>query len=286
LKKILVTGANGQLGNEIAVLSKDTAFEFLFVDREHLDITSADSVNTFFAQHHINFVINCAAYTAVDKAETDQEQCYNVNEKGAQNLAVAAAAHNAFLFHISTDFVFDGTVATLLSEEQPVSPLSVYGASKLAGERAIVSATSQYMIIRTSWLYSSFGANFVKTILRLCKEKPSLNIIADQVGTPTYAADLAKLILDICAKENLDGLVGLYHYSNEGIASWYDFAIAIRDIAGLQTVILPIETFQYPTPATRPKYSVMNKKKIKEALAIKIPYWRSSLEICVKKINE
>lgn len=286
MKKVLVTGANGQLGREIACLALESCVDFVFADRQLLDITEAIHVQRFFADQHFDIVVNCAAYTAVDKAESEQTECYAINETGAKNLAKACALANSFLIHISTDFVFDGNTPMLLNEDLAVNPLSVYGASKLAGERAIAASTNAYIIIRTSWLYSSFGANFVKTILRLCTEKSSLNIIADQIGTPTYAADLAQLINQLIKTDNLQQYAGVYHFSNEGVASWYDFAISIRDLAGLETPILPIETYQYPTPATRPRFSVMNKKKVKDTFGFSIPYWRDSLANCIQKIKQ
>ncbi len=286
MKKVLVTGANGQLGSEIACLAKESGVEFFFADSQLLDITDVAQVQQIFSKNHFDIVVNCAAYTAVDKAESAQTACYAINETGAKNLAEACAQNNSFLVHVSTDFVFDGTTPMLLNEEDAVNPLNVYGASKLAGERAIATATNRYIVIRTSWLYSSFGTNFVKTILRLCAEKPSLNIIADQIGTPTYAADLAQLIVQLIKTDELQPYTGVYHFSNEGVASWYDFAISIRDLAGLETPILPIETYQYPTPAIRPKFSVMNKKKVKETFGFSIPYWRDSLDVCIKKIKQ
>jgi dTDP-4-dehydrorhamnose reductase len=270
----------------MACLSSEANIQFVFADRDTLDISDAASVHQFLGSQHFDIVVNCAAYTAVDKAETEQSVCYAINEAGAKNLAEECAITNTILIHVSTDFVFDGTSPLLLNEDDVVNPLSVYGASKLAGERAIAAATDKFIVIRTSWLYSSFGANFVKTILRLCAEKPSLNIIADQIGTPTYAADLAQFILLLIKADNLDQKTGVYHFSNEGVASWYDFAISIRDIAGLTTPILPIETYQYPTPATRPKFSVMNKRKVKETFGVTVPYWRDSLAVCIKKIKE
>lgn len=285
MKKVLVTGANGQLGSEMACLAQASDVAFVFANRQLLDITDAASVQRFLLQHHFDIVVNCAAYTAVDKAELEQTECFAINAIGAKNLAEACALSNTFLIHVSTDFVFDGTSPLLLNEDDEVHPLSVYGASKLAGERAIAAATNAYIIIRTSWLYSSFGSNFVKTILRLCAEKQSLSIIADQIGTPTYAADLAGFIAHLIPIDHLQQHTGVYHFSNEGVASWYDFAISIRDFAGLETPILPIETYQYPTPATRPRFSVMNKKKVKETFGFSIPYWRDSLANCIQKLK-
>ncbi len=286
MKSVLITGSNGQLGKEISCLDFGAEIQLVFADRNTLDISDQEAVFRLFNEQTFDIVVNCAAYTAVDKAESEVTACYAINETGARNLAEACALNSSFLIHVSTDFVFDGTTPLLLKEDDIVNPLCVYGASKLAGEKAIATATDNFIVIRTSWLYSSFGANFVKTILRLCAEKPSLNIIADQIGTPTYAADLAQFIAQLIKTDNLQPYTGIYHFSNEGVASWYDFAISIRDIAGLGTPILPIETFQYPTPATRPKFSVMNKKKVKDTFGFSVPYWRDSLEVCIKKIKQ
>jgi dTDP-4-dehydrorhamnose reductase len=286
MKKILVTGAGGQLGSEIQFLSSSISDrEFVFTDYKELDITDREAVSTFVAAGKYYAVINCAAYTAVDKAESDQEKAYLINETGAANLAEAAYKTGAKCVHISTDFIFDGTHSTPILEGDKPGPLSVYGASKLAGEIAVKKANPDSVIFRTSWVYSSYGANFVKTMLRLCRERESLSVIFDQIGTPTYARDLAKAILDTLDTAIEKNINGVFNYSNEGVASWYDFAISIRDIAGLKTKIAPIETTQYPTPATRPKYSLLNKKKVKETFHIEIPYWRDSLMACMKIIE-
>lgn len=286
VKRILITGANGQLGQELKGIPFPENMELHFVDRNELDITNEHQIKEYFDSNTFQIVVNCAAYTAVDKAETEVELCYAVNEKGVANLAMACVKQDATFIQISTDFVFAGKQVKLLTETDEVQPLNVYGASKLAAEKIILALTTKYIIIRTSWLYSSFGNNFVKTILRLCNEKPSLNIIADQTGSPTYAADLALFIAHICSLTNLEKFSGVYHYSNEGVASWYDFAVAIKDMAGLQTPIFPIDTHSYPTPAQRPKYSVMNKHKVRDTFGVKIPYWRHSLEICIHKLNQ
>jgi dTDP-4-dehydrorhamnose reductase len=281
MSKILVTGAHGQLGTELNFLSSMLEnHSFVFVGSKDLDITNADALNNFFSKEEYSAVINCAAYTAVDKAESEKEVAFKVNAEGAANLAIACKQHNAKFIHFSTDFVFDGTAYVPYLEKDKTNPLSVYGASKLAGEEQVVASNPNAVIIRTSWVYSSFGNNFVKTILKLCKEREQLNIIFDQIGTPTYARDLAAVVLQIVQQQ--EWKPGIYNYSNEGVASWYDFAVAIRDLAGLKTKILPIETSQYPTPAVRPKYSLLNKKKIKETFGIEIPYWRDSLEKCMK----
>ena len=286
MKKILITGAGGQLGSEIRGLSsRYSEREFTFTDFQELDIADKQKVASFIEEGHYYAVINCAAYTAVDKAESDKDKAYLINEVGAANLAEAAAKVNAKFIHVSTDFIFDGTVSRPILEDDKPNPLSVYGASKLAGELAVQKANPDSLIIRTSWVYSSFGGNFVKTILRLCRERESLSVIADQIGTPTYAHDLAQMILatlDTAVEKNISGV---FNYSNEGVASWYDFAVAIRDIAGLRTKLIPIDTTQYPTPAVRPKYSVLDKKKVKSTFNIEIPHWRDSLSACMKLIN-
>jgi dTDP-4-dehydrorhamnose reductase len=285
MSSILVTGAHGQLGSELHSLSAQfSSAQFTFTHHQHLDITDSDSVIKYVKAGNFSALINCAAYTAVDKAESDKENAMAVNGIAPGVLAKACKQLNVKFVHISTDFVFDGTIARPLIETDPVNPLGIYGATKLEGEKQVVAHNDEALIIRTSWVYSSFGNNFVKTILRLCKERDSLNIIYDQVGTPTYAKDLAQVILEIVTGGQWHP--GLYHYSNEGVASWYDFAIAIRDAAGLKTQINPIETSQYPTPAVRPKYSVLNKKKLKETFNVRIPYWKDSLSNCMKQIKQ
>lgn len=280
MRKVLVTGAHGQLGMEINYLSSLLeSHTFTFLSHNDLDIADEEAVRVFFACNSFDVLINAAAYTAVDKAESDCDSAYKVNATAAGLLARICAESNLRYVHISTDFVFDGTVSRPLLEEDTVNPLGVYGASKLEGERLVLQYNANALILRTSWVYSSFGNNFVKTILRLCNEKEYLNIIFDQIGTPTYARDLAAAILSIIQRDEWKG--GIYNYSNEGVASWYDFAIAIRDFAGLKTPIYPIETTQFPTPAVRPKYSVLNKKKIKQTFGLTIPYWRDSLEACL-----
>ncbi|MBX2903404.1 MAG: dTDP-4-dehydrorhamnose reductase [Chitinophagales bacterium] len=282
---ILVTGANGQLGSEIKLLASSFAIHnFFFTTSADLDITDAAAVATFFTAKHIQLCVNCAAYTAVDKAESEKDAAYNVNAAAAGILAKACAVNGAKLIHVSTDFVFDGNLARPLVEADVTNPLSVYGSTKLEGEKQIQQHLPSAIILRTAWVYSTFGNNFVKTMLRLCKEKPQLNIIYDQIGTPTYAGDLAAAILHIASNEKHLAQQGVFHFTNEGVCSWYDFAIAVRDIAGLHTPIFPIETYQYPTPAARPKFSVLNKKLFKETFAYEIPYWRTSLEQCVKQL--
>ena len=284
MKQILVTGASGQVGSEIKSLASSlVAFNFVFTNHTELDITSAESLESFFSEQSFYAVVNCAAYTAVDKAETEKEIAFKINEQGAGNIAAAAAKHNCRFVHISTDFIFDGTAHVPITEDEKPNPLSVYGLSKLKGDETVLRQNPEALILRTSWVYSSFGNNFVKTILRLCRERDAINVIADQTGTPTYARDLAIAIVYILQEP--EWLPGIYNYSNEGTASWYDFAIAIRDLAGLKTQINPIETSQYPTPAVRPKFSVLNKKKVKETFGLQIPYWRHSLQECMALLN-
>ena len=278
MNRILVTGANGQLGNELKFLSSNSKDSFVFVGHAELDITNANAVAGIFSNQQFDVLINCAAYTAVDKAESERELAYSINAEAPGMLASIARENNCWFMHFSTDFVFDGSTSRPLLEDDATNPLSVYGASKLDGEKKVLANNPKAIIIRTSWVYSSYGHNFVKTILRLCRERDALNVVNDQTGSPTYARDLASVVLQILPQWN----PGIYNYGNEGIITWYDFAIAIRDLAGLKTAINPITTSQYPTPATRPKYSVLNKQKIKAAFGLQIPQWRDSLERCMK----
>jgi dTDP-4-dehydrorhamnose reductase len=278
---ILVTGANGQLGSELQAIANQYEYDVLFTDAATLDITSLEQVQTFVTGKNINYIINCAAYTQVDQAENEPELAAKVNDLAVANLVQVAQDHNIKLVHVSTDYVFDGTSHQPLKETDPTNPIGVYGRTKRAGELHIINAPLDYIIIRTSWLYSNFQANFVKTIERLASERESLTIIADQVGTPTYAADLAQAIWHILPQINSQNS-GVYHFSNEGVASWYDFAQEIVSLSHLNCVILPIETKDYKTLAARPYYSVMNKKKIKEVFNINIDYWKNALVRCVK----
>jgi dTDP-4-dehydrorhamnose reductase len=285
MKKVLVTGASGQLGSEIRLLTEgDTRFHF--TGSNELDISDMYDVQQAILSQYYDVIINCAAYTAVDKAESDSDKAFLVNETGAKNLAEVAMKTNAKLIHISTDFIFDGTQRRPILEDDIPHPLNIYGKSKLAGERAVLKAAPNSLIFRTSWVYSSFGNNFVKTILRLCSERDTLSIIDDQVGTPTYARDLAQMILDTTATAIARDISGVFNYSNEGKASWYDFAVEIRTLTGLTAKIIPIETKQYPTPAERPKYSILDKEKIKRTFGIQIPNWRDSLIACMNLINQ
>ena len=276
---ILVTGSRGQLGSELQELSVlCNSHRFFFYDLPELDITRPDLVKSCCRDHDIGVIVNCAAYTAVDKAETDTEMAFKVNRDGPAVLAVCAKERHALLLHLSTDYVFDGTSSTPYLESDPVAPLGVYGLSKWEGEERIRQIAPSYIIIRTSWLYSIYGVNFVKTMLRLGAERPELNVVVDQTGTPTWAADLATVIvLMIDGYDRGSSYGATFHYSNEGVASWYDFARAVMELAGLPCKVLPIESVQYPQIAPRPQYGVMNKSAIKKEWAIDIPYWRDSL---------
>lgn len=280
---ILVTGCNGQLGNEIQLLEKENPQHCFFnTDVEELDITDQLAVEQFVAQNKIEGIINCAAYTAVDKAESNKELCTSLNTVAPAYLAAAIDKRNGWMIHISTDYVFDGTKHTPYVEDDTPCPNSVYGSTKLAGELGVRKFCKKTMIIRTAWLYSTFGNNFVKTMIRLGKEKEQLGVIFDQIGTPTYARDLAVVIMTAINK----GIKpDVYHFSNEGVISWYDFTKAIHRIAGINTChVKPLHTTEYPTPASRPAYSVLDKTKLKNAYGIEIPYWEESLAECIKKL--
>lgn len=277
MAKVLVTGASGQLGYELSRLLGE---KFFGVDVNELDITDAHAVLSSFAGQEIEAIVNCAAYTAVDKAESERKEAFGVNEFGAKNIAALASKMNIPLIHVSTDFVFDGKKSSPYTEDDSVNPLSVYGASKLAGENAVLRECSSAVILRTSWLYSSHGKNFVKTMLHYGRERGHLRVIYDQVGTPTYAADLAAAIVHILPQAH-KGFGQVFHFSNEGVASWYDFAHAILGIAGVPCTIEPIQTHEYPTPATRPQYSVMDKSHVKRTFSVVIPHWRDSLVKCL-----
>jgi dTDP-4-dehydrorhamnose reductase len=280
MKKVLVTGANGQLGSELRKLSLNAKQSFVFTDINELDITDIQSCAVFFDKVRPDFVINCAAYTAVDKAESDKELVWKVNVDAVKNLVISSDLHNSYLFQISTDYVFNGQSYVPYKEWDLVDPRSEYGKSKAAAELEALRHTKT-MVIRTSWLYSSFGNNFVKTMIKSGKEQDLLNVVFDQIGTPTYAGDLAATILKIIDKvdsgeKKFTG--GIFHYSNEGVCSWYDFACAIIQLYGLDCQVYPIETKYYPTPAKRPEFVVLNKEKIKSTYEISINHWYSSLE--------
>lgn len=289
--KILITGAYGQLGNEIKLQAKHYPnWNFIFTDSDSLNITDKNAVTGFLNQNKPHFIINCAAYTAVDKAETDIEAANSVNAVAPAIIANAAKQTGTKIIHISTDYVFGGTENTSrpLVETDHVNPEGVYAKTKLAGEQNCITENPGSVIIRTSWLYSAFGNNFVKTMLRLGNERSSLNVVFDQTGTPTYAADLAGAILKIILiseKEPLKFIPGIYHYSNEGVASWYDFAKVIFEIAGINCKVSPILSGAFVTPAKRPAYSVLDKSKIKNTFGIDIPFWIDSLKVCIDKIR-
>lgn len=288
--KILVTGADGQLGSELRSIADQYNFDFSFTDVNELDLTDLVAVQDFFTNGNYQYCINCAAYTNVDKAEEEPDQAFRINVHAVENLARACDANQVHLTHISTDFVFDGMTNSPYTENSETNPISIYGTSKLNGEINALGNCARTMVIRTSWLYSSFGNNFAKTMIRLGGERDELNVIFDQIGTPTYAYDLAKMILDIIEKGQTDPdtsskMSGIFHYSNEGIASWYDFAYDIIDRMGLKAKVNPIRTESYPTPAKRPHFSVMDKEKIRSTFSLNIPHWKTSLDVCLEKIK-
>lgn len=277
MKNVLVTGGKGQLACCLKDISNGlTDYKFIYVDYDELDITEKGEVNSFFKEQGILYCINCAAYTAVDKAENEKELAKSINCDGARNLAEACNQFGATFIQISTDFVFDGQQSVPYQESDKTNPISIYGITKLEGELETAKILREHFVIRTSWLYSEHGNNFLKTMLRLGTERDELNVVCDQIGSPTYAGDLAKVILKIITEKS--NCFGTYHYSNEGVASWYDFSMAIFDLAEVNCKVVPIKTKDYPTPAKRPTYSVMDKSKIKEVLNIEIPYWRGSLK--------
>lgn len=287
MSKVLVTGANGQLGSEMRELSSHyPQYTFTFADRSTLDLSNLYQFEDYFDNNRFDAIINCAAYTAVDKAESESDLTDSINHRFVSMLAKIAKRDDSTLIHISTDYVYDGKNHHPYIESDPTDPQGVYGRTKRDGENAILEAApSNSIIIRTSWVYSSFGNNFVKTMLRLGRERDSLGVIFDQIGTPTYAHDLAETILEILPKIH-NKVPEIYHYSNEGAASWYDFAKAIFELSDISSQVNPITTDQYPTPATRPHYSLLNKAKIKNDFGITIPYWRDSLKACLITLGE
>ena len=280
---ILITGCNGQLGNEMQLLEEANPQHTYFnTDVAELDITDPAAIEKFVNENQIDGIVNCAAYTAVDKAEDNQELCRLLNTVAPGYLAAAVEKRGGWLIQVSTDYVFDGTNHTPYTEDEPTCPNSVYGSTKLDGEKAAQQACSRTMIVRTAWLYSTFGNNFVKTMIRLGKEKPELGVIFDQIGTPTYARDLAVALF---AAINQGVVPGIYHFSNEGVISWYDFTKAIHRIAGITSChVRPLHTAEYPAPANRPHYSVLDKTKIKQTYNIEVPYWEESLKECILKL--
>ncbi|MBR5542369.1 MAG: dTDP-4-dehydrorhamnose reductase [Bacteroides sp.] len=284
MKNILITGANGQLGNEMRVLSAEyPEYAYFFTDVAELDICNEQAVMEFVQANDIHVIVNCAAYTAVDKAEENVELCTKLNANAVGYLAKAAEAYGAEFIQISTDYVFDGTAHVPYRESASTCPNSVYGHTKLAGEQNALTLCSRSMVIRTAWLYSTFGNNFVKTMIRLGCERDSLGVIFDQVGTPTYARDLARAIF-VAIRQGV--VPGVYHFSNEGVCSWYDFTKAIHRLAGFTDCkVKPLHTEEYPTLAKRPHYSVLDKTKIKETYHIEIPYWMDSLQSCIEELE-
>jgi dTDP-4-dehydrorhamnose reductase len=287
--KILVTGANGQLGNEIRRLCRNfPGLEFIFTDVDMLDITNPDAVSVFMEASKPAIVVNCAAYTNVDGAEADVKNARKINALAPQVLAAACAMQSAFLIHISTDYVFDGTKTEPYLEDDQTNPISVYGSSKLEGEEKIKTVFDDYVIIRTSWMYSEYGSNFMRKIISLGKEREFIEVVNDQVGSPTYARDLANCIIDIIIKSILNPeayLPGIYHYANQGSCSWYEFTKEIFELAGINCEVRPVSTEKFPTKAKRPKYSVLNTTSIRSAFGIGIPNWRDSLKECISYLN-
>ncbi|WP_019946079.1 dTDP-4-dehydrorhamnose reductase [Hymenobacter aerophilus] len=284
MNKTLVFGGSGQLGQCLQRVAEQRSFtNIVFLAEQQANILDQETLRATFEQHRPAYIINCAAYTAVDKAEDETDLARQVNRDGAENLARLCAEFNATLLHLSTDFVFAGTGNEPLTETDETAPISVYGLTKLEGEQVIAQHAERYFILRTSWLYSEYAGNFVKTMLRLGQERAEMRVIWDQLGTPTYAIDLAGALLHII--ESGSTAYGLYHYSNEGVTSWYDFATAIFELGGLPTRAVPIRTAEYPTKATRPTYSVMDKTKIKTTLGLAIPHWRASLVECMGRLK-
>ena len=294
MMNILVTGANGQLGNEMRIVTKGSKDRYIFTDvievegqeTTILDITNIDAIRKMVADNNVKIIVNCAAYTNVDKAESDQDFCELLNAKAPENLAIAMKEVNGLLVHISTDYVFGGDpYNTPCKEDQKGTPTGVYGLTKLYGEQNIQNSGVDYLIFRTAWLYSEFGKNFVKTMMNLTSSKPQLKVVFDQVGSPTYAFDLAKTIFDIIENRKYEGNTGIYHYSNEGVCSWYDFTKMIADMAGNTSCdILPCHSDEFPSPVKRPAFSVLDKTKVKEAFGLTIPYWTDSLRKCIANL--
>ena len=284
---ILVTGANGQLGNEMRIVAAASKDNYIFTDVAELDITNLDAIRAMVAENSVETIVNCAAYTNVDKAEDDVEFCELLNATAVENLAIAMKEVDGLLVHVSTDYVFGGDpYNTPCTEEKKGTPTGVYGASKLHGEQNIQRVGCHHLIIRTAWLYSEFGKNFVKTMLMLTGTKPQLKVVFDQVGTPTYALDLAAAIFDILENRKYAGNDGVYHYSNEGVCSWYDFTKMIAEYAGNTACdIQPCHSNEFPSKVVRPSYSVLDKTKIKTTFGIAVPYWTDSLKVCLQNIN-
>lgn len=284
---ILVTGADGQLGNAVRIAARNSANNYIFTDIAELDITNAEAVATMVKNNDIKVIVNCAAYTNVDKAEDNVEIAELLNAKAVRNLADATKENNGTLIHVSTDYVFGGNHGnTPRTEEEPANPTGVYGLTKLHGEQEIEKSGVKAIILRTAWLYSEYGNNFLKTMLRLTSEREELNVVFDQIGTPTYAADLAAVIFEIIENEKYKGREGIYHYSNEGVCSWFDFTMAIAEIAGnTNCAIRPCHSCEFPSKVVRPAYSVLDKTKFKQAFGLTIPYWTHSLKTCISNLK-
>jgi dTDP-4-dehydrorhamnose reductase len=289
-KKILVTGSNGQLGMELQQLAPSyPGFEFIFTTRQELPLDNAEAIDNLISLNQPQYLINCAAYTAVDKAESEKELAYRVNAEAAGIIAATCRQSNIQLIHVSTDYVFNGMGKVPYKEDDPTDPVNFYGDTKLEGEKKVIAANSSSIIIRTAWVYSEFGKNFVKTMLRLMADKQEISVVSDQSGTPTYAADLAEailMIIDNTSSANAGWLPGIYHFSNEGEITWFDFAIAIRELSGSLCKVNPIPTSDYPTPAKRPFYSVLDKAKIQQTFGIPAREWKQSLAVCIERIKK
>lgn len=286
---ILVTGANGQLGTSIRKAAADATDNYFFTDVNELDITDRAAIKKFISDNEIEVIINCAAYTNVEKAEDDAEFAEVLNAKAVRNLADAMAERDGLLVHVSTDYVFGGNQGnTPRGEDEPVNPTGVYGVTKLHGEETIKESGVKSIILRTAWLYSEYGNNFLKTMMRLTSEKPSLKVVFDQTGTPTYAGDLAKAIVDIVANRKFEGNEGIYHYSNEGVCSWYDFTKRIAEEIGTAHTcdIQPCHSDEFPSKVVRPSYSVLDKTKYKETFGMNVPYWTDSLQLCISNLQK
>lgn len=285
---ILVTGGNGQVGQELRVLAASyPSFDFIFTTVENMPVQDEAAVQKMFETHRPAYCINCAAYTAVDKAESESDIAYRVNAEGPRILAVACKSYNTRFIHISTDYVFNGRSPVPYKEDAPTDPVNLYGASKLKGEHLCLTANPDVIIIRTAWVYSAFGKNFVKTMLKLMQDRPAINVVSDQVGAPTYAADLAKCMVEIivhCQLFMANWLPGIYHYSNQGRISWYDFAVAIKELTASACTVNPIPSEQFPTPAKRPSFSLLDTQKIQSAFQCTIPFWKDSLQQCLKAL--
>ena len=282
---ILITGANGQLGNEMRFISKCSNNTYIFTDVAELDITNLNAIRECVKANAINVIVNCAAYTNVDKAEDDVELADLINNKAVENLAIVCKENDATLFHVSTDYVFSGDKNTPCREDEPTKPLGVYGQTKLAGEQSIERVGCKSLTFRTAWLYSIYGGNFVKTMQRLTAERDTLNVVFDQVGTPTHAGDLATLIYQLIEENSFAGHEGVYHFSNEGVCSWYDFAKEIAELSGNTCDICPCHSDEFPSKVTRPAFSVLDKTKVKTTFNVTVPYWKDSLKRCINDLK-